>query len=464
MNRYSNESMRFALASILLNGSTFRRKIIAIAQEKYRARPTEVGLDHEQLLKACLHFEKRETHFRLGMLGLGVVALTGLAAPLFGVLGVLGLVVLQVVKNHQERFVYADYFSRDNYHDDSSMQFLSEDKNMSEYRDDLGQSQNVTIYSDFDPFSVAGIGMGGWSFSIDISRPSELLTSNMEVELFGLYDIYGFVEKGIKNLKMDNLSISDHFFINGRDVQEFKELLPNQYQAPIQLLSDQDVAKFQLQSDVLRHYKWIQIKDWGNDLVLSFFLRYEIRGSNLFIEVSKTLLTPISEQYRKIDNIMPSSISNDFALAFGSVLKTPFALIGAMGYLYIDFMRDFANIFGSVDRNARRQIRNSPLYNYGEGQSLRANMSSSQYAHYFQKMDKEFYTKTLEKTILGSTIDFLERHNVDISELRDTQSTIINSGIIVQGGDVNSKNIAVGKGARASFGNMLNKVKSKATA
>jgi len=46
-------------------------------------------------------------------------------------------------------------------------------------------------------------------------------------------------------------------------------------------------------------------------------------------------------------------------------------------------------------------------------------------------------------------VEFLDDHNIDTSDLKERQTTILNSGVIVQGGDVNAESLAVGPGAEA---------------
>jgi hypothetical protein len=60
-----------------------------------------------------------------------------------------------------------------------------------------------------------------------------------------------------------------------------------------------------------------------------------------------------------------------------------------------------------------------------------------------------YYTKVLERVILSSIITFLDAHHIDTSDLRERQTMILNSGIIVQGGDVKAESLAVGVGAQA---------------
>ncbi len=107
-------------------------------------------------------------------------------------------------------------------------------------------------------------------------------------------------------------------------------------------------------------------------------------------------------------------------------------------------------VFDSEGRERRRRIRTSPLYNYGTDTALRQQLSSNRYVHYFQKLDGDFYSKVLERTILDEIVSFLDEHDIDTSDIRERQTTILNSGIIVQGGDVNAETLAVGSGAKAA--------------
>jgi hypothetical protein len=46
-------------------------------------------------------------------------------------------------------------------------------------------------------------------------------------------------------------------------------------------------------------------------------------------------------------------------------------------------------------------------------------------------------------------VTFLDEHDIDTSEIRERRALILNSGIIVQGGDVTAESLAVGAGATA---------------
>src|SRR5205823_5377246 len=56
----------------------------------------------------------------------------------------------------------------------------------------------------------------------------------------------------------------------------------------------------------IRHYTCVRISDWKGELVLSVFLRLTKTGSTFFTEANYFLLTPVAEQYRKVDSMRPS--------------------------------------------------------------------------------------------------------------------------------------------------------------
>jgi hypothetical protein len=108
-----------------------------------------------------------------------------------------------------------------------------------------------------------------------------------------------------------------------------------------------------------------------------------------------------------------------------------------------------ARAFGSDKRARANEIKAEARYNFGAPQSVRAQMMGDEFLHYFQKIDLQYYEKAVDRILLESLVDFLGDHGIDTADLKETQSAIVNSGVIVQGGDVTAQSLAVGEGARA---------------
>jgi hypothetical protein len=74
------------------------------------------------------------------------------------------------------------------------------------------------------------------------------------------------------------------------------------------------------------------------------------------------------------------------------------------------------------------------------------------------------YAKVIERQVLDSLLNFLEAHDVDTSEMRQRESTILNNGVMMSGGQFQADNVAVGTQARAERGAKAPKSSGKAPA
>jgi len=60
------------------------------------------------------------------------------------------------------------------------------------------------------------------------------------------------------------------------------------------------------------------------------------------------------------------------------------------------------------------------------------------------------YLKAIERQILDALVEFLKSKNIDTSDLKASQQTILNTGVVVSGGSVTAENLSVGAGARVT--------------
>ena len=125
------------------------------------------------------------------------------------------------------------------------------------------------------------------------------------------------------------------------------------------------------------------------------------------------------------------------------VLISVFGLMGRFNKL-------LETLFHTRERTREREIEDNPLFDYGSPAPIRQALSSERFLHYFQKIDSDFYGKVFDRVLLDGICAFLEAHDIDTSDLKERQNVILNSGIIVQGGDVRAESLAVGAGARAT--------------
>jgi hypothetical protein len=168
------------------------------------------------------------------------------------------------------------------------------------------------------------------------------------------------------------------------------------------------------------------------------------------MEAKYFVLPPLSERFHYIDKIQtPPTLMQQIDLLWQSIvislLLWPRSFCQAIEWLLrpvIDFIKNTIDILF---------IKENPEFNYGAVSSIRENESSAFYRHYFQILDKDMFVKTLENALFEELVEFLDSKNIDTSELKSRQTQILNEGIIMSGGEINSKALSVGRRSRALF-------------
>ena len=176
---------------------------------------------------------------------------------------------------------------------------------------------------------------------------------------------------------------------------------------------------------------------------MSAFLRCALRSRTLHVELSRFVLLPMAASNRQSDapNLVWQFVKG--------VILTPVVLVSEPAALASQVWT------GLLRRNGREQmskfgaVKSDYRYNFGALKSFRVGLMGNEFLHYFQKMDQQYCHNTVDKIVLETLIDFLDDHGIDTSDLRVNQSTIFNSGVIVQGGDITAQSLAVGAAAKA---------------
>jgi hypothetical protein len=302
--------------------------------------------------------------------------------------------------------------------------------------------------------------MGGWSLAIATDKPGHEFSS-IAPSAFQVRDLYRSLHDAVARLDVPDLEQLDHFFVQGSDVRDDESLLVGRYGRPNQVLEAKMADRYSYGSDPrVRHYRWIRVRDWSSDIVVSYFVRCSVRGTMLFVEVKHFLLTPLKDSLRKVDNLAPLTTGQTIASLFlaapiAGALKLIAAPFAVLGYA----RQSWEMLWHKTERARRRLIDANPLYDYGAHTSVRQAWASGEYVRYFQRADSDYYDKALQKKLLDTLVEFLEARGIDTSDLRERQSTILNNGVIVQGGNIAAGSLAVGHGARAIQTRIMNAVK-----
>ena len=312
------------------------------------------------------------------------------------------------------------------------------------------QKANVLIYNGFAPFVGCGESLGGWSFAVDVTKGKQDLGHIGQPARFGVKELYDEIAQAAYSLGFSTLTLEDKLCVNGQDIRSDPRFLPDPMGRPCSTVGPELIGEFiESVNFGARHYKHIRVVDWSGELAFNVMLRFVNTGHHLFIEVNYNVLTPLHEGYHRVDSLNPDLSFEDWfklvlfswALAPILLLVLPFVPLGFVQRWYHDWREE---------RRLRRTLRNNRSFNYGATSSVREDTASAFYRRYFQKLDSELYKKVLERQIFDTIIRFLDLRNIETSDLRERQTTVLNSGVIVSGsGTIQAGTFAVGSHSTA---------------
>ena len=451
-----NDLTRLLSASVYLDDS-FRFKILTLAKDRYHAIAESLGLDSKLILAHAIIAEKKNRQIYYVLLIPAILLFfisiniltsydneTSIVIALF-IFAV--SCVLVCYFDAEDRKYLLSNFTKGNFNTSSNLK--------NPLLDSIQQktSENVVYYSGFSPFVGRGVEAGAWSFVVDIDRGGKNFGKSLRPERFEIEELYEIINKNILSLNITNLTVEDKILVNGKKIRDNRFFLPKVNKYPINKLSEEDfeiVAKNE-NTDV-RRYKIIEVTAWEGDLVFSNFIRFQKNDTNLFVESNSFLLPPIADTFRKIETLRHlSGFRETLFWIIGNILKTIFKLMFSFFKVFSFFQRGFSEMLGFEEAEIEKQVIRSNNFNYGAETSIRESVAQTYYMQHFQKLDKEMHQKTIEKRIFNCLGDFLESKGIDTSDFKDRETSILNSGVIVTGGNLNTNNMAVGKKSKINF-------------
>ncbi len=424
--------------------------------EHHRAVASSPGVDLASVVEHCLEARRLRT---LRDIALAVLATTAVVAWLAAAprLSALCLLVAWLVVLTEGSVIRYDVLARLNRPDPGDAAphprrwTVAVRRDLDRIRE--VQGGNVTVYSGFSPFVGSGFEDESWSFSINVRKGKELVTGDRraprEFEVGELYDLLG---REFSPLSMPGLRVEDHLYVHGQDVRDRPDILPDMVDHPVSVVPDELVQHYRdVPSQQVRHYLVLRVEDWGGELVLSMFLRLQRISSSLFVEASYFLLPPLSERLHRIDQFRAFPDTKE---VLGLVARSTWRVPILLPMSYVNLARSVLAPLNRrlTDRADRRRISSNAAFDYGASRTVREEHTSTNYRRYFQKLDREMYSKTIERRIFEVLSQFLDEHGIDTSAFEERQSMVLNNGVMVTGGSFSADTVAAGARAKASSG------------
>jgi hypothetical protein len=307
--------------------------------------------------------------------------------------------------------------------------------------------QNLIVYAGYAPFVGSGLALRDWSFAVDLRKAKE--GDEGQAEAVSVEGVLQAVRSRIGELAIPNLEQYNALFVDGRRVREDRQLMPSPYDLPPSLISEEMITSFGSgEEDRRRSYFCVAITDWSGELIMTSYLRSKKGKSHLFIELSHFILPPLKEKYYNIDSTDPMlRVKWIIEHALGAIITSPFLLILSPLSVLASVLAPIQRWFAS--RRVRKTIAQNPVFNFGATTSVRQLGSENRFRIYFQQLDRDMHLKTIEICIIDAIVAYLDELGIDTSDIRERRTAILNTGVMITGGTVNSESVVAGAGAKS---------------
>ncbi|MGQ0674368.1 MAG: hypothetical protein ACT4N2_16035 [Hyphomicrobium sp.] len=450
----AGDATRYALASVVLEGSGFRREIIDMARHRFQAKAPELGLDFPLVLAACLRFEREDRIYNWLIFGTTVLALPFLLSfvnpflvlSLFGqfgmTIGTLGMIALlaSIVAKAVRDVRRLAPFYRETYDPAQLRQEL-----MPELGDTpppyFGPADNVICYGLRNPFIGLGDQIGAWQVTVELDRGTSQSIKTV-TNGNGHHDggpgpspvhmgqMLQQVDESVRRLNLPNLQFRFPLFVSGTEVAQFSTLLPDKFSLPRRYAENDLLGHFWYATDPrARSYRWYVITDWNGELVFSYLLRMVQTGNSLAIETAQLILAPIAERYRKVDSLRYRGILGWISTVAFALLRSPLTVLHSITGAF-QSLSEAMGLARLPDSDAKKEISRSQAFNYGALTTLREQMASKNYHIYFQGIDGRQHFRAINQRVLNSVTQSLIEAGVDVTSLVGQSNVVINSSVV----------------------------------
>ncbi len=427
-----------------------------ILDDKYRALAPSFGIDLKAVLHHCVAAYRRHRIRDISLALLGIPILLLLVTLLFTAevnislmlwLLLAGCGVVAIDEWIGRYHISARKLSRQGF-DPQQLPRLSAAEE--QWIDAVVETEpsNVTIYGSYQPFVGSGSEQGGWSFALSVLKGKHAFGGGQRLtpEPFEIEELYDVVQRNVQALELDGIVVEDRLYVDGQEAYyDDRFALPGQAQLRTRINED-ELRKFvRAPEPANRVYRCIRIHGWEGEFVLSMYLNFTRAGRGLFAQARYFLLLPIKDEYSIVDRLgRQSTVVSALAKAALTALrpKTVKMLLTAPFKLPLD-------LGTTIRRWYSPNVAADPKLNYGATTSVRELAQASRYRRYFQQLDRDMIGKIVERQILDSIVEFLEKRNIDTSEVQERQTAILNNGLIISGGTVQAESVAVGSEAQS---------------
>ncbi|MFJ6657760.1 hypothetical protein ACIQNG_15515 [Streptomyces sp. NPDC091377] len=335
---------------------------------------------------------------------------------------------------------------------------------------------NTTVYSGFVPFKGYASTDSTWSLAVPLLPADESGAGTGtgdaadradpgEPRPFTVVDLVDHLRDHLRTVArrggpddeepeaaetLRSLTVEDRVFASGTGIGDDSRFIAPTQLAPLARLTPESVEEIMLNpTGTVRHCLAVHVPLWGGDVVPSVFLHFSTAGRTLHVSCDNHVLGPVAAEYHVADRLRGSlSAAGRRGLTLAALSRTGRALYRAPA--------DAWRHHHFEQRHRRRMLdeltalEEDPVYDFGARVSVRELALSPRYQNYFQVVDAARITAALGRHTLAAIREFLDARGYDTTDFRSQQQTILNQGLIQQGGMSIIGNQAIGSGASAT--------------
>jgi hypothetical protein len=439
----SGDPMRYALASAVLKGSLFRRRIIDMAQNPFLSSAPELGLNSALLVNACKRMESADRRWQWAIVALFVLPVfiptllssfgfysLAQSLALLTVPSYLGLIGLAIFRRWQARFQDVRPFRANEYDPAVVRERFGEATGVEAGFDD--HLSNVVVYGETDPFVGFGRRINAWQVAVDVGRAG---ISGPVSRRVSSEEVFDAVKAAVTSLGIRGLEMRDIAFVNGTESARIGDIQTDRFDSPSNRVADHVIRAWRNDPNAsARVYTWIRVPTSNGEVVQNYFFRCTLRGSALLLEGYQSVLPPVAAQYREVDSIRRLGFWGLLLWGLTALAFVPLTILNGWVGVFGQVREFISNLFGGPVARERKEISLNPMYNYGARQTVRELIMADRYHLYFQQADGFQMNQAIDMQALNATSDLLKSAGIDVSSLGEQSLSILQSNVTIKTG------------------------------
>jgi hypothetical protein len=290
--------------------------------------------------------------------------------------------------------------------------------------------RNVVVYDTHQHFPFVGSGwwVGGWSIPpVDVTKAAkDDHDQEREVVPFDPVQLHSSLEEAVRARGAAGVHVSNRLYVRGSSTQHIRGLLGGQLRTPEPIV-DSDVIESALRhpQSTIQTYLCLEKITFGGQLAVSMFVHAQLEHNLLTVRADCFFLPPLRRSFWAVlwlPRRRPRVLAKTAADAVGAFPHDLFAAPGELVRYWLRKVRHRRRLA----RIARR-IKRDRGFDYGASDSIREDTADFAEANHVHVTHEERSLRMLQRHVIDAILQFLDSHNVDISDLRKQQGRILNT-------------------------------------